>query len=133
MWRLAYDDLNKSNLWSGPIQPLLDEYITALRTAHEKRLIAEGYVQTIRHRDGDVEVLPAGMQRSRDTGIDHPHKNFDLADREVRRAMALANLLGLTVKAKKALARAQDEPPEESDAFAIADELAQRRERRANA
>jgi hypothetical protein len=129
VWRLALKAMKEVGTWSAPMKPLLDEYVTALRVAREYRAIAEAGVQTIHHRakDGEEawdETLPAGIQRSMDTGIDHPHKGFDLADREMRRAMSLADMLGLTPKAQKALVEKAAEEPVEPSAFAAADRLA---------
>jgi len=133
MWRYALADIKDSGLWRPPLRPMLDEYITCLRLAREHRAIAEKAVQTIRHRaqDGEeawVEELPPGIQRNRESGMDHPHPNFALALKHLAEARSLADLLGLSPKARQALTAKAEE--DKSDRPAIFDELAQARKRK---
>lgn len=115
IWRYAVSDLKGSGLWRVTTRPLLMEYVTCLRLAAEQRAIAESSVQTIHHRakDGEKawdEVLPHGIQRNRESGMDHPHPSFAMALKHLDSARALADLLGLTPKARKALIDASKEP-----------------------
>jgi phage terminase small subunit len=137
MWRLALADLKDSGLWRGTVRPLLCEYIDCYRLAHEHRAIAETAVQTIHHRANKAageeawdEVLPAGVRRSTESNLDSLHPGFASADREMKRAIALANELGLTPKARKALAVEAAEAPSEPSVIGRLDELAQARRRR---
>jgi hypothetical protein len=130
IWRYALLDLKANGLWSPSRRPWLDAYVEALRTAAEHRAIAESAVETIHHRarDGEPawdEELPPGVQRNRESGMDHLHAGFGSADKELRRAMLLAEALGLTPKAQKALATKAEEAP--SALTSILDELAPRR------
>ena len=108
IWRLALKAMKESGTWSPPMRPLLDEYVTALRTAREHRLLAE--------------IDP--VEENRESGLTHMHAGFVSASKHLADARALADLLGLTPKAQKALAEKAEEKPDESSAFAAADKLA---------
>lgn len=111
IWKLAHKDMVESGVWSPAMQPLLDEYATALHLADRHRRMAE--------------IDP--VETNRESGLTHMHAGFASADRELKRAAMLADLLGLTARAKKALKLAAEEAQEVSPAFQRADELAQRR------
>jgi phage terminase small subunit len=134
IWRYALKHLKESDLWRPTLRPLLDEYAFALRTARAHRLLAETTVQIITHYKGRedewIEELPPGVRRNRESDLDSLHPGFASADREIKRAIAIAAELGITPKAQQALVAAAD-APEEPDAFTQADELTARRTRKA--
>jgi phage terminase small subunit len=115
VWRFALKEMQRVGTWAPPLRPFLDEYVVALRTAREHRATAE--------------LCP--VEENRESGLTHVHAGFASADREMRRAAQLAELLGLTPKAQRALAVKAEEPVEEPDVFAEADELAARRRKTA--
>lgn len=108
VWRLALRAMKESGTWSPPMRPLLDEYVTALRTAREHRLA------------GEIDPI----EINRESGLSHMHAGFASASKHLADARALADLLGLTPKARKALEEKSEEAPVESSAFAVADKLA---------
>jgi hypothetical protein len=118
IWLAAVAELRRLGSWSEPLRPLLDSYVIALRTAAEHRLLAER----------------KPVERNRESGLSHMHAGFPSADRELRRAVLIANELGLTPKARKALEagskEAADAPQNPFDAL---DELAPLRSQRAQA
>lgn len=134
MWRGALKDMKESEVWSPVLRPLLDQMIDCYRLAAEHRATAEAAVQVIHHRarDGEEawdEKLPPGFQRNMESGLTSQHKGFDSALRHLSEARALADLLVLTPKAKKALGAAAgaDDGPKEGHAWTQGDELARRR------
>ena len=111
MWGYAQKAMKDAGTWSASMRPLLDEYIDCWRLAAEHRTRAE----------------QRPFEENRESGLEHAHDGFKSALAHSARAMALADALGLTPKAQKALAVKADEPPKESDVFQEADELAKRR------
>ena len=117
MWRYALKCMKESGAWDPALRPLLDEMIHCWRLANEHRARAEA----------------EGWAVNRESGLEHAHDGFKSALAHTARAIALADALGLTPKAKKALALKAEEPLKEPDAFQAADELAPRRARAAHA
>lgn len=111
MWRYALRDMQETGLWAPVLRPLLDEMIECRRLQREALDTAEA----------------DPVQYNRESGLSHYHDGFRLALQYGKRAQEIAAELGLTPKAKKALALKAEEPPKENDAWAQADELAQRR------
>lgn len=117
MWRFALADMKESGVWRPVLRPLLDEMI-------EARRLQRWWIDL-------AETDP--VRTNRDSGLESAHDGFRLALQLGKRAQDLANELGLTPAAKKRLATQAEERPKEPDAFAEADELAKRRDARANA
>jgi hypothetical protein len=116
MWRYALADMKESGVWAPVLRPMLDEMIECRRLQ--------------RFWNGLAEADPVRVNR--ESGLESAHDGFRLALQYGKRAQDLAAELGLTPKAKKQLALlADEEPPKGNDAFAVADELAQRRVTRA--
>jgi len=84
------------------LEPLADEYVAALRTASEARAAAA---------EAPFATLRGGRV------LEHP--GHVVADREARRALALAKLLGLD--------RPVEAPVEDADPYAAFSELGPRR------
>lgn len=101
-WRVSLRAMKDAGSWSLAVRPLLDEYIAALRMADVARLAA-----------GSREFVE-GEART------FAHPGIMLADRESRRALMLADALGLTPRAAESADAA-------ADPFAELDELAPRR------
>jgi len=138
IWKFALADMRETGVWAPVLRPMLDEMVNCYRLGAQHRAVAEGTVQVIHHRAQDGkeawdEELPAGFQRNMDSGLTSQHKGFDSALRHFGDARALADLLGLTPKAKKQLAllASEDDAPKEDSAFSQADQLAARRAARA--
>lgn len=113
MWRCALTDMKTTGVWAPVLRPLLDEMVECHRLRRE----------WIDRADEDP------VRVNRESGLESAHDGYRLALQLGKRAQDLANELGLTPKAKKQLALlAESEPPKENDAFAQADQLAQRRE-----
>lgn len=117
IWRYALAYLRETSLWRPTLRPLLDAYVTALRLAHEHRLLAEA----------------APVETSKDTGLARMHDGFAHHIKYTSEARQLADMLGISPKTQKLLTIKADETPEEPDAFTQADQLAQRRQQKANA
>lgn len=118
IWRYAVKDLKASGLWRPSLQPMLVEYVNALRLAREQRLLAESTVQVWRHKvDGEyIEVdLPPGVERNQESGLTHMHAGFASSLKYMAEARNLAEVLGLTAKAQKALTAVSKEPDAHPD------------------
>lgn len=107
VWRAAQRNLDTEGVWSPALRPLLDEYVEALRRARELR-------------------PPAGA--------DSANTGFVAADRESRRAVAIATALGLTPKRPVGRPRKEKQPSADekktTNPFEELDELAPRRAQR---
>lgn len=116
IWRFALRQMQAQGTWTPVCKPLLDEYVAALRLAVEHRALAEA----------------DPVQVNRESGLQHMHAGFSSADREHRRAQALAVELLLTPKAQRALiaaAKAAEKPASaKSSVFDALDELGARRQ-----
>jgi sugar phosphate isomerase/epimerase len=114
-WRASLTQSKSAGAWNAALRPLLDRYIGALRRADELRQVLD-----------DPEVTFA----QRDAALVN-------ADREERRAIALASKLGLVSTRMGARAPGKDasgttnDNGVAADAFAELDELAPLREKRA--
>lgn len=116
VWRGLIVEAKAAGTWSPALWPHAVEYVHALRLAREHRLLAEA----------------EPVETNRESGLTHMHAGFADARAQGKRATELADLLGLTPRARKALALKAEEKPEEPDAFNQADELAGPRARRAS-
>lgn len=119
LWEGCQRQLKEQGTWQEQQKPLLDQYVFAVKEALEHRALADEQ-PTAEHADGRVYL----------------HPGFASADRAVKRAASLADLLGLTPKARKALglldldddADDQDDQPSALDAQPVSlDELRARR------
>ena len=125
VFQCALDTLKAQDSWSWELKPLLDEYIYALRAAQQCR---DGFAwldSMLGDLDGrewdDVQSLTklaAGLPT--------------MWDRHTKRAQALADQLALTPRGRKAIGvRADGDDKQPADPFQEADELAERRIKRA--
>ena len=81
---VAQAEMERCGLWNPALEPLLDDYVGALARAETHRTAADA----------------APVSANESTGVQHGHPGFAIADREMRRAVDLADELGLTPKAQ---------------------------------
>lgn len=118
-WEHALKTLKAQGSWAWEQKPLLDEYVLALRGAHDAR---EGFAwldhleEAVASEEVDWVVL-----RQIATGLPNQW------DRHTRRAMALADQLALTDRGRKAIGLGSEDADDPQDAFAALDELSARR------
>ncbi len=84
---VAKAEMERCGLWNPALEPLLDDYVGALARAEAHRTAADA----------------APVSANENTGVQHGHPSFAIADREMRRAVDLADELGLTPKAQQRL------------------------------
>jgi hypothetical protein len=126
-WRAALKVMQDQGTWAPELKPLLDEYIFALRAAEATR---DGFAW-LDHLEEAVasEEIDWLVLRQIATGLPAQW------DRHTKRAAALAEVLVLTPKARRALGIGcddEDTPEDPLDALDGEDELAPRRQRRAS-
>ena len=136
VWRALVAEMKSAGTWKPALWPLAVQYLHALRLAEEHRALAEATRAVWRHRDAEGEwvetPLPAGVEVSQDTGLTHMASAFQSSLAQGKRSADLADLLGITPKAQKALmANVPAAPPKEHPIVARLDQLAQVRQRRA--
>lgn len=130
VWRHALKTMKAQGTWDWTLRPLLDEYVDALQAAKRCR-DGVGWIDVfadhlIDNFDGD-EIWEHTLALSRLAGSLPAQQ-----DKNVRRAMALADQLILTPRAQKAqgvLAPEEAEDVDPFDALAQSDQLAARRNR----
>lgn len=130
-WRLTRDELKDAGTFSASMRPLLDEFVFALKAAEDARLGFD-WLDSLERYAEDSEDLPEiawTVLRQIATGLPV------VWDKHAKRASALADLLGLSPKAAKALGKKAEgeDGNQDSDPFAGLSELDQARQRRASA
>jgi phage terminase small subunit len=115
VWRAMVAEMKSVGTWKPALWPLAVDYLHCLRLAVE-------------HRER-AELSP--VEENRESGLTHAHAGFAEARAQSKQAQGLADLLGITPKAQKALlANVPDAPPKEHPIVARLDELAQARGRK---
>ena len=135
VWRAMVAEMKSVGTWKPALWPLAVQYLHALRLAEEHRVLAEGTRAVWRHLNTSGEwvetSLPAGVEVSQDTGLTHMASAFQSSLAQAKQAQALADTLGITPKAQKALlANVPGEAPKEPRIVGRLDELSQARERK---
>ncbi len=121
VWRGALKAMKEHGTWAPAMRPLLDEYVFALRAASDAR---EGFAGLDRLEDAAAsEEIDWVALRQVATGLPVQW------DRHVKRAAALADQLGLTLRGRMA-AGSTANMAAATDPFAKLDELSQRRRKR---
>jgi phage terminase small subunit len=115
VWRALVVEMKAIGTWKPALWPFAVQYLHALRLAEEHRILAEA----------------DAVDFDRESGLAHMHPGFTLGLAEQKQAVALADLLGITPKAQKALlADLPAAPPKEPRIVGRLDELSQARERK---
>jgi hypothetical protein len=115
VWAAALAEMESVGTWSAVMRPMLEDYVEGWRVAADHR----------------AEALGRPFSHSAATDRDFAHPGFASADREAKRAAGLAERLGLTRKAQRALGLIAEgkapAPAPVADPFERLDELASRR------
>ena len=112
VWRAMVAEMKSVGTWKPALWPFATQYLHHLRAAQEHRLLAE--------------IDPVDFDR--ESGLAHMHPGFASSLAQGKRASDLADLLGITPKAQKALlANVPEAPPKEPAIVRHLDQLAQRR------
>ena len=123
VWRNTLRELKDLGIWAPHLRPLLDEYVLALRGAHDAR---EGFAW-LDHLEESIasEEIDWVVLRQIASGLP------TLWDKHAKRAAALADQLCLTPRGRKAAGLVFEEDANDNeDPFGALDELAPRREAR---
>jgi hypothetical protein len=102
-WRLTRDELKEAGTFSASMRPLLDEFVFALKAAEEARIgfrwldSLEQYAEA--SDPDDLPEIAWTVLRQIATGLPV------VWDKHAKRASALADQLGLSPKAQRALGR----------------------------
>ncbi|HZL18710.1 MAG TPA: hypothetical protein VFG23_13290 [Polyangia bacterium] len=116
VWRALVAEMKSVGTWKPALWPFAVQYLHALRLAEEHRVLAEA----------------DAVDFDRESGLAHMHPGFASGLAQAKQAQTLADLLGITPKAQKALmANVPAAPMKEHPIVARLDQLAQVRQRRA--
>ena len=131
IWRLTRDELKDAGTFTASMRPLLDEFVFALKAAEEAR-VGFKWLDSLEQYAEEAEELPEiawTVLRQIATGLPV------VWDKHAKRASALADLLGLSPKAARALGKNVEGPDANKDAdpFAGLDELDKKRRGRTSA
>lgn len=132
IWRLTRDELKDAGTFSASMRPLLDEFVFALKGAEDAR-VGFGWLDALKvyaSENASEMELPDWRALAQIAG-GLPNQ----WDKHAKRAAVLADLLGLSPKAAKALGKKAEgeDGDQDSDPFAGLDELDAKRRGRASA
>lgn len=113
MWRYAKAAMQEAGTWLPHLRPMLDEMIDCRRLEREHRLLAEA----------------DPYQRNQQSDLTHMHDGFASARAYGKRAQEIATELGLTPKARRALAD-MAKRPEGHPVYVAIEQLARHSTRR---
>lgn len=118
VWKALVVEMKAIGTWKPALWPHAVQYLHVLRLADEHRVLAE--------------VEPVDLDR--ESGLAHMHAAFQSSLAHGKRATELADLLGVTPKAQKALlANMPEAPAKEPSIVGHLDQLSRQRQRRATA
>lgn len=121
-WRLTRDELKEAGTFSASMRPLLDEFVFALKAAEEARVgfrwldSLEDYAE--RDPNDNLPEIAWTVLRQIATGLP------TVWDKHAKRASALADQLGLSPKAQRALGKKLEggKDGKQDDPFAALDD-----------
>lgn len=132
VWRLTRDELKEAGSFSASTRPLLDEFVFALKGADEARVGFKWLSALEEYADVNAGELPEIAWSTLGQIASGLPTQWD---RHAKRAATLAELLGLTPKAKRALGKKLDggaDGEQSKDPFAGLDEVGQARKAKAS-